>query len=62
MGAGELFLVPKGAGQEIKVPEIEGVPFLVKGKVEKKEVAKRVTYGVYETDYEQNYLYCIHST
>ena len=29
---------------------------------EKKEVAKRVTYGVYETDYEQNYLYCIHST
>ena len=29
---------------------------------EKKEVAKRVTYGVYETDYEQNYLYCTHST
>ena len=29
---------------------------------EKKEVAKRVTYGVYETEYKQNYLYCIHST
>ena len=29
---------------------------------EKKEVTQRVTYGVYETDYEQNYLYCIHST
>jgi hypothetical protein len=29
---------------------------------EKKEVTKRVTYGVYETDYEQNYLYCIHGT
>jgi hypothetical protein len=29
---------------------------------DKKEVTKRVTYGVYETDYEQNYLYCIHST
>ena len=29
---------------------------------EKKQVAKRVTYGVYETEYEQNYLYCIHST
>ena len=29
---------------------------------EKKEVAKRVTYGVYETNYKQNYLYCIHST
>ena len=29
---------------------------------EKKEVAKRVTYGVYETEYKQNYLYCVHST
>jgi hypothetical protein len=28
----------------------------------KKEVAKRVTYGVYETEYKQNYLYCIHGT
>jgi hypothetical protein len=28
----------------------------------KKEVIKRVTYGVYETNYEQNYLYCIQST
>ena len=29
---------------------------------EKKEVVKRATYGVYETDYGQNYLYCIQST
>jgi len=29
---------------------------------EKKEVAKRVTYGVYETEYKQNYLYCVHGT
>ena len=29
---------------------------------EKKKVAKRVTYGVYETEYESNYLYCCHST
>ena len=28
----------------------------------KKEVIKRVTYGVYETNYELNYLYCIQST
>jgi hypothetical protein len=29
---------------------------------DKKEVTKRVTYGVYETEYKQNYLYCVHST
>jgi hypothetical protein len=29
---------------------------------DKKKVAKRVTYGVYETEYEENYLYCVRST
>lgn len=28
----------------------------------KKEIVKRVTYGVYETDYESNYVYCFQST
>ena len=29
---------------------------------DKKKVTKRVTYGVYETQYEENYLYCMRST
>tara|TARA_Y100001938_G_C8101510_1_gene442114 strand:+ start:6830 stop:7660 length:831 start_codon:yes stop_codon:yes gene_type:complete len=28
----------------------------------KKELVKRVTYGVYETDYKENYIYCVQST
>ena len=46
--------------------EIEGNNSLlseVKNNInQKKKVIKRVTYGVYETDYEQNYLYCIQGT
>ena len=46
--------------------EIETNPNLLnkikKNINKKKEEVKRVTYGIYETDYEDSYLYCAHST